>query len=149
MSDERHKSMRFLWRRKEDDAPEEVTLAKENNTLEELSGGAISEDMVKAKSLNAQVLERGFAGGLVERPHMDALLSTGYLVIYKQLQKLLEKSLREEELSATETKQLDSYLKLVRTLGMEERDQRAADELSKLSDDELKAIALGQEKSND
>ncbi len=136
-----------IWREMQPDPEEQEASVKPleaHSNMSKLVGGTISPEMVKASSLDKAVLERGLAGGLVEKPHMDALLSTGYFIIYKNLVYLLEKSLREK-LDATETRQLESYLKLVRTLGQEERDQRTADGLAAASNEELRKIVDGED----
>lgn len=146
MSDGRHKSNKWLWRQMEDDEPITTTLATAENTLDELESGAkLTTAALQTPSRDHQIRERGFAGGLVQRPHMDALLSAGYAAIYREIEKLMEKSAREKDpLTATETKQLESYLKLIRTLGMEERDQREADKFGEMTEKQLRAIVNGE-----
>lgn len=112
--------------------------------IRNLVEGSMSSDAVKRDSQNLALVRVGTGGKLVERPHMDALLNASYSLIAIELDKLIKKSLDgDEPLSPTETRQMESYMKLIRTLGQEERDQRTADKMSDLENKDLLKTIFG------
>ena len=105
--------------------------------LAKLKGKALRVDDIKGQDEVSHILRRGFASGLVKRPHMDSLLTASYSIIMMQLDKLLDRAIKGEELSSTEARTLGEYVKAIRALGQEEREQRRADNVSDMSDSAL------------
>lgn len=87
------------------------------------------------------VLAKGFAPGLVRKPHIDGIMNSAYIILHQELERLLAKSQREG-LTATEAQTLERYISSLKKLASEEREQRTADRLEDMSDEELqKAVA--------
>lgn len=101
------------------------------------TGTTITQMLVKGKDETALILKRGFEGGLVERPHMDSLLTASYNIVMTQLDKLLARVATGEVLDSTEARTLGEYVKMIRQLGSEEREQRRADKMNEMSDKDL------------
>lgn len=103
-------------------------------TVEAVKG---KEDLEAKKKL----VVAGFAPGMVKKPHVDALLNRGYNTIYNELERLFLKSTHEDGLTATETKQFAEYIKTLKMMASEEREQRKADRIEDMTHDELRELA--------
>jgi len=120
-----------------EDEPASTQPLDSTGKMDKLTGVAIRVEDVKGEHVAHGILKRGFASGLVKRPHMDSLLTAGYSIVMTQLDSLMDKAARGVVLTPTETKQLAEYVKMIRQMGQEEREQRLADKVSDLSDDAL------------
>lgn len=109
----------------------------------------LTEASLRGKGDNTQaILARGFAPGLVRKPHIDSILHRAYYVIHNEIERLVQKS-ELEGLSATEAKMLEGYVNSLKKLASEERAQRAADRVERMTDEELEAELFGKNKTED
>jgi hypothetical protein len=127
------------------------TASEGAQTLSSLRGRGLTPELVKGDVARPKGLSEGGRYNLVEKPHIDALLSTGYVIIYNELERLYLKSQTNEGLTPTESKMFAEYVKATRQLATEEREQRAADKADSMMDDELieaaMAVITGSEES--
>lgn len=124
-----------------DEQKRSPTASEGAQTLSSLRGKGLDPAMVKGQVERPKGLREGGSYNLVEKPHIDALLSTGYIIIYNELERLYLKSQTDEGLTPTESKMFAEYVKATRQLATEEREQRAADKADSMMDDELMAAA--------
>ena len=129
-----HRNRRMVPLDAEDRA---VTAADAARSLSSLRGRGLDPIKVKGDREAPKGLREGGTYNLVEKPHIDALLTQGYVIIYNELERLFIKSQTDEGLSSTESKMFEGYVKSIRALATEEREQREADKADKMADDEL------------
>ena len=92
-------------------------------------------------------LRKTLGAGLVRRPHIDTVLTDAYSVLSSQLAKLREKVDLGYELDRDDVRNFAALTEALARLAKEEREQRAADKLDTLSDEELLAMAQEAEKA--
>lgn len=90
---------------------------------------------------DVRVVKGSFKPGFVRKPHLDGMLADAYTILSSQLSELRHKAEEGAQLDREETRNFSTLVEALTRLAKEEREQRAADRLEELSDEELLAAA--------